>query len=121
MKEINLISIAEGPIELEQGLQYVRALPDKSGMLFSFKTPRVLSFWMKNTYLPLDIAFIDKDQRIVKIQGMVPLSLKSVSSGSPCLMALEVPMGMFKSMGIDVGHKVELDKNNKKIIVHEEE
>ena len=121
MKEINLVSIADGPSGWEQGLQYVRELPDKSGMLFSYQSPRVLSFWMKNTYLPLDIAFIDKDKRIVKIQGMVPLSLRSVSSGSPCLMALEVPMGMFKSMGIDVGHKVQIDIDNKKLTVHEEE
>lgn len=121
MKEIELISIAEAPAEQEQGLQFIKSLPDKSGMLFSWKNPRVLSFWMKNTYLPLDIAFIDHNNKIVSIQSMVPLSLRTVTSGSPCIMALEVPMGMFKKMEISIGNKVKIDKDTKKLTVYEED
>lgn len=120
MKEINLISIADNPATQEQGLKYVRSLPENSGMLFSFEQPRILSFWMQDTYLPLDIAFIDRYSKIVKIEGMIPLSLRSVTSGYPCTMALEVPMGMFKMIGVEVGQKVEVDKENSKILIHDE-
>jgi len=117
MAEIKLISIADDQLTQEQGLMYVKRLPADSGMLFSWKNPRVLSFWMKDTYLPLDIAFIDRDNKIVKIQGMVPLSLRSVTSGSPCVMALEVPMGTFKRLGIETGQTIQVDRDANKVIV----
>lgn len=120
MKEIKLLSIAENPVDQEQGLKYFKSLPAETGMLFSFQRPRILSFWMKDTYVPLDIAFIDKNNKIANIQKMVPLSLRSVSSGTPCLMALEVPMGTLETMGVTIGNKIEIDKENRKIIVHEE-
>jgi uncharacterized membrane protein (UPF0127 family) len=72
---------------------FVRDIAPETGMLFRFKHPKVLNFWMKNTYVPLDIAFADSTGKIVKTETMIPLSLRSVSSGRPCSMALEVPAG----------------------------
>lgn len=109
MTTIKLLNIARTRAQQERGLQNVRTLPDGTGMLFDFATPRVLSFWMSNTPLPLDIAFISDDGTIVKTESMVPYSLKSVSSGTPCTMAIECPQGTFDKHGIKAGHKVEIN------------
>ena len=83
MSSIKLLSIADNEITQAQGLMYVRDLPDMTGMLFKFQSPRVLSFWMLQTSLPLEIAFIDHNNTIVKTERMVPFSTRSVSSGRP--------------------------------------
>jgi hypothetical protein len=84
-------------------------------MLFKFQNSRVLSFWGKNTYVSLDIAFIDKDDIIVKTERMIPLSLRSITSGSPCVMALEVPGGTFSKTV--VGKKIVVDWKNKQVTI----
>jgi uncharacterized membrane protein (UPF0127 family) len=103
--EINLIGVADNDAKRELGLMYVRDLPESSGLLFKFDSPRVLSFWMRDTYLALDIAFIDKDGLVVKTESMLPLSTRSVSSGRPCVMALEARAGTFGKMGIAAGKR----------------
>lgn len=109
------IDVADTPSTREFGLQFYKEMPEgKEGMLFNFQHPQVLSFWMKNTYMPLDIAFI-QDGVIVKTEQMVPLSLKSVSSGSPCSMALEVPAGKLAELGASVGSKVDIDWEQKQV------
>jgi hypothetical protein len=109
---IKLLSIAKTPHEQEVGLQFVKKLDDMSGILFEFQHPRVLSFWMKNTYIPLDIAFVDSDGKVVKTEGMVPLSMRTVNSGTPCVMALEVPAGTLKNLGANVGKHMIVDRKN---------
>ena len=73
------------------------------GMLFDFQTPRRLSFWMRNTYLPLDIAFIDKNGKITEIKEMVPMSTKPVVSSESCKYALEVNRGWFDNNNVTIG------------------
>lgn len=114
---INLLSIAESEPEQARGLQFVHHLEENTGMLFKFQSPKILSFWMANTYLPLDIAFIDHENIIVKTERMIPLSLRSVSSGRPCIMALEVPAGTFDRGGGHIGKKIALDIENKRITI----
>jgi uncharacterized membrane protein (UPF0127 family) len=101
------VEIAQDPESLEKGLMFRRNLPENQGMLFVFPYERILSFWMRNTYIPLDIAFIDAEGRIIDIQYMEPLdeSRQYVSSG-PALYALEVNHGWFERHGIDLGTKV---------------
>ena len=111
---ITLLSIADTPIDQEWGLQFVKDLPDNNGMLFKFQSPRILSFWGKNTYLPLDIAFINEGV-IVKTERIAPLSLRSVTSGNPCTLALEVPAGTLEKIGAEVGSTVEVDYNSKRV------
>jgi uncharacterized membrane protein (UPF0127 family) len=72
-------------------------------MLFVFERDQILSFWMKNTYIPLSIAFIAGDGRIAEIHDMEPLSLASVRSSRSCRYALEVPLGWFARAKINVG------------------
>jgi uncharacterized protein len=114
-KQINLISVAETQSDQEQGLQFVRHLADDSGMLFKYKHPRVLSFWMKNTYIPLDIAFLDDHGVIVKTERMIPLSLRSVSSERPCTMAIELAAGTLDRVKASVGSKVSIDLAKKSV------
>lgn len=83
--------------------------PD-SGMAFLFKKPDVLSFWGRNTLIPLDIAFVDNDGVISNISHINTNSMKSVSSSKKCLMAIEANLGWFESNGIKPGCKVNLDK-----------
>jgi hypothetical protein len=112
--KISLLDIADTPEKQAWGLQFVRHVPENTGMLFRFNYPHVLSFWMLNTYVGLDIAFIDKDNVIVKTERMIPLSTRSVTSGRPCMMALEVPGGTFKDV---VGKMVKIDLNSKLVTI----
>jgi len=92
------------------GLQGRDSLPKKQGMLFVFEKQAQVSFWMKDTTIPLSIAFIDESGLIRKIQDMDPLSLKRHSSQFPVKYALEVNQGWFDENGIEVGNKVEFNK-----------
>jgi uncharacterized membrane protein (UPF0127 family) len=94
-------------------------MPEMSGMLFKFDKPEVLRFWMANTYIPLDIAFINKNGVIVKTESLVPMSLKTVSSGSPCVMAVEVPFGSLEKAGGAVGKRVKIDWETKSLEFHD--
>jgi hypothetical protein len=114
MKTIN-IEIAEGPSMLAQGLMYRERLDISSGMLFKFPDITYASFWGKNTYIPLDIAFISNDGEVVDINNIVPMSTRTIHSSGPCKYALEVNAGVLKENDIGVGTKIEIDEKNKKI------
>lgn len=109
MQTIKLLSIARDRAQQERGLQHVSSLPANTGMCFDFGQSRVLNFWMVNTPIPLDIAFISEEGRIIKTESMIPYSLNKVSSDIPCSMAIEVPLGTFDALGIKAGHKVDID------------
>jgi len=93
----------------QQGLMYRKNLADGKGMLFIFDRDQVLSFWMKNTRVPLSIAFIASDGRIIEIKDMQPLDLNAVSSSRSVRYALEVPQGWFGRANIKPGDVVVLD------------
>lgn len=112
---IKLLAVAENIIDQAQGFKYVRDVPAMSGMLFKYQSPKVLSFWMQDTYVPLDIAFIDHEGMIVKTERMVPMSLRSVTSGRPCVMALEVAAGTLDRIGFTVGKKLKIDLESKTV------
>ena len=95
--------IARTDEERSRGLMYRRSLPDGEGMLFIFDSDQPLSFWMKNTYIPLSIAFITSDRRISEIRNMQPRDLTPVRSSIPVRYALEVPQGWFTRAGISPG------------------
>jgi len=89
------------------GLMYRRMLPENRGMLFVFPYASPQSFWMKNTYLPLSIAFIDEAGVIVSITDMKPLTTDPHPSAKPAKYALEMNQGWFAKRGIRAGAKVE--------------
>lgn len=103
------VELACTAAEQQQGLMHRKSLPENQGMLFVFEQERTLSFWMKNTLIPLSIAYIDKQGTIVDIQDMQPLDLSTHPSSKPAQYALEVNQGWFKQHGIQAGSAIKLD------------
>ncbi len=97
------VEVASTPAQRMIGLMYRDTLPDSSGMLFVFEVPQVLRFWMKNTWIPLDIAFVDEQGIIVDIQAMDPMDTTLHISPRPVPFALEVNRGWFERHGIGIG------------------
>jgi uncharacterized membrane protein (UPF0127 family) len=99
--------IADTAARQTQGLMFVRDLPASRGMLFLEPEPRPAVFWMKNTYVPLDMLFVAADHRIVKIAARAPpLSLATISSDAPVIAILEIKGGEAERRGIQVGDRV---------------
>ena len=95
------VELALTPEQQAQGLMYRKELPEGQGMLFDFKREQEATFWMKNTYVPLDMIFIRADGRIHRIAtNTTPLSEALVSSGGPVRAVLEVVAGTTKKLGI---------------------
>ncbi len=98
------IEIADSPRERAKGLMFRNELKKDHGMLFIFERNKITSFWMKNTFIPLSIAFIDINYRIVHITDMSPLDEgTSHSSIYPIKYALEMDQGWFKRNNIKIG------------------
>lgn len=94
--------------EREEGLMYREELADGTGMLFVFESEEIRSFWMKNTFVPLDIAYLDSSMRIVDIKRMEPEVEDLYESSDPAMFALEVPQGWFEDHGIEEGDRAEV-------------
>ena len=89
------------------GLMNRFSLQPDHGMLFVFNEPQPLAFWMKNTYVPLSIAFIARDGTILNIEDMAPLTENTHPSRGLALYALEMKKGWFAERGIAAGARVE--------------
>ncbi len=100
------VEIARTMEERAKGLMYRNRLKPETGMLFVFPRDQKPSFWMKDTKVPLSIAFISKDGIIREIIRMKPLSRKNMVSTYSVRYALEVNRGEFERLGIKVGDKV---------------
>ncbi len=98
--------VANNNAERATGLMNRPSMPMHHGMLFVFPEPGVQCFWMKNTLIPLSIAFIDDGGRIVQIAEMQPQSLDNHCSAKPVRFALEMNAGWFRSRGLSVGAKI---------------
>ena len=105
--EIN-VEYADEPNERQLGLMFRREMCEDCGMLFKFDRIRIVSMWMKNTYIPLDVAYINAFGRITDIKAMEPENLDSVPSSVPVLFALEMNQGWFAENNIKVGDRVDI-------------
>lgn len=104
------VEIVATPETRGKGLMNRKELKKDHGMLFVFERENQVSFWMKNTSIPLSIAYINKHGEIVEIYDLEPFSLESVTSKrSSILYALEVNRGYFSTKGITVGDTISLD------------
>ncbi len=102
------VEIARTPDQQAQGLQGRKSLAGDAGMLFDFGSPRPTAFWMKNTYVSLDMIFIAAGGEISKIvRDTTPLSLEVIPSGRPVRAVLEVRAGTSERLGIEPGDTVE--------------
>lgn len=101
------IWVADTPQRMSQGLMFVRSLAPQRGMLFVHDAPRELSMWMKNTYIPLDMVFIDARGRIQQIVAQTtPHSLDTIRSDAPVLAVLEIGGGEAERLGLKPGQHV---------------
>jgi uncharacterized protein len=93
--------------EQEKGLMFRTSLAQDAGMLFYMGKERVISMWMRNTMIPLDMLFIDKNGLIIKIEkNTTPYSLNSLSSGNPASAVLELNGGISDRLALEAGDKV---------------
>ncbi|MBA3426268.1 MAG: DUF192 domain-containing protein [Rubrobacter sp.] len=104
------VEIADTPAEQQRGLMGRTALGEDRGMLFVFHGEQTLSFWMKDTLIPLSIAYLDSEGRIVDIQDMKALDddPPHYISAEPAKYALEVNKGFFDERVVEVGDRAEL-------------
>jgi len=101
------VEIADTEAAREKGLMYRKSLPPGQGMLFDFHSDRPVRFWMKNTYIPLDMIFIRSDGRILNIaENTTPMSENEVPSAGPVQAVLEVRGGTARKLGIAPGDRV---------------
>lgn len=93
--------------ERQKGLMFRKELPEGTGMLFDFRVEAPVSFWMKNTYIPLDMIFIRGDGTIASIaQNTEPMSERLIPSNAPVRAVLEVIAGTVRKLGIKPGDRV---------------
>jgi uncharacterized membrane protein (UPF0127 family) len=103
------VEIAQTDEARQEGLMNRESLPDDAGMMFVYFEPIMSGFWMKNTLIPLSIAFIDEEQTIIEIIDMEPCTKDPCPIYTPkgeYTAALEVNMGAFEEWGIEVGDTV---------------
>ena len=87
-----------------QGLMHRKTLPENKGMLFIYSSERIIKLWMKNTYIPLSVAFLNKEKKIINIEKMKPNQTKVIyRSKDLALYAVEVNQGWFETNKISVG------------------
>ena len=100
------VYVARSDEERALGLMHRRELPENEGMLFMCDTCAVQKFWMKDTPLPLSIAFLEEDGTILKIADLEPHNLEGESSEHPVRFVLEVNQGWFRERGIAPGARI---------------
>jgi len=101
------IELADEPEERRVGLMFRTEMAQDAGMLFDFGQPQPVSMWMKNTLIPLDMAFIDESGVIKRIAAeTTPQSLAGISSGGKVVAVLEVNGGVFEMLGVQEGDRV---------------
>jgi hypothetical protein len=109
-KYFSELEIASTYQDRRKGLMFRKELPEDFGMIFVWDSKKIQCMWMRNTFVPLSVAYIDNLGAIIDIYDMEPLSKMSVCSKEPSLYALEVNQGWFKKKGINVGDILTIDK-----------
>ena len=102
------IEVARTEEQKARGLMHRRSLGEREGMIFVHQADERLSFWMKDTVIPLDLVFLSRDGEILEVVELKPLSLKPVSSLRAARYALELPRGTMEKLGVKAGDRVEL-------------
>lgn len=104
------IELANDKESRRQGLMYRQELPQDRGMLLDYGKPHSISIWMKNTYISLDLLFIDENGVIVKIvEGAAPMRTKPLYRHANARAVLEINANQVSEQGIRVGDQVEFD------------
>jgi uncharacterized membrane protein (UPF0127 family) len=102
------LEVARTEEQKARGLMHRRSLGEREGMLFVYEADEHLSFWMKNTTIPLTLVFLSREGEILQIAELKPLSLRPVTSERAARHALELPLGALDRLGVGVGERIEL-------------
>jgi uncharacterized protein len=103
-RESFAVEVADDPAERSQGLMFRTELPAASGMLFVYDSPRSVSFWMKNTLIPLDMVFADATGTVTRVhEGAVPGDLSPIDGGPGVQFVLEINAGLAAKLGLGPG------------------
>lgn len=100
------VEVAASAEERALGLMFRESLEKNAGMLFVFEDSAIRAFYMRNTQIPLSIAYIDERLVIREIHDMEPFSLESIVSRNPAMYALELNQGAFERLGIEPGDRL---------------
>ncbi len=100
------VEVASNEEQRSTGLMFRKSLPRDEGMLFVFEDPGYYAMWMKNTLIPLSVAFVDREGVILNIADMQPRTLDSHLANGPALYAIETNKGWFESHKVHAGDKV---------------
>jgi len=103
-----LVELAMTEQERNKGMMFRKSLDEGKGMLFVFESDQRMAFWMKNTSIPLSLAYLGSDGTIFQILDLVPFSEAPKLSERSIRYALEVPQGWFTKVGLKVGDKFEI-------------
>jgi uncharacterized membrane protein (UPF0127 family) len=102
------LEVAYRPEDQETGLMNRKSMADDHGMIFVFPAERNLTFWMKNTLIPLDIVYLDRGGRVVSVKHMKPLDETAVPSEGPAMYAVELNAGAAARAGVKAGDVVKV-------------
>ena len=102
-----LLDLAVSKDEKSVGLMFTKTLHKTNGMFFLYKIPKIVNFWMKNTYIPLDIIFVNNKQKVISINKGIPLSEQYISSIEPIKAVIEIPSGCSKIIDLKVGEFID--------------
>ena len=102
------IEVASNPNDRRKGLMFRKSLPEDHGMFFVWEYRKKQCMWMRNTYIPLNVAYIDTKGKILEIYEMLPLSEDSICSKKRVKYALEVNLDWFKRNNVKVGDQIDI-------------
>lgn len=111
-RETFSLEIADQSEERQKGLMFRHRLGEREGMIFVFQRDQILSFWMKNTEIPLSIAYIDRNGKVVDILPLIPRDETPVPSSRSVRYAIEVNRGAFDRAGLQEGDRIDLGPLN---------
>jgi uncharacterized protein len=101
-----IVEVASIPSDRAQGLMFRKNMPDSEGMLFIYPQPHITGMWMKNTLIPLSVAFIDDKGVIINVEEMKPETLDAHMAKAPAKYSLEMNSGWFKKRKLGPGTKI---------------
>ncbi len=108
------VEIADNQAERQKGLMDRSSLNDDEGMFFIFENEGIYPFWMKNTFIPLDIIWINKDKEIIHIESVQPCKIDPCPSYNPekeALYVLEINSGLSEKYGFKEGNEITISNN----------
>lgn len=106
-KTIAIKQVFRTPEQQRKGLMFRKHLPENEGFMFVYSVPIIGSFWMKNTFVPLDIIFISKNYKVLDLkENMIPHDTTTINSSHKIMYAIEIKKGYIRKKNIQIGDKI---------------